>query len=690
MKTIVKQTFVLIFGLGLLQSHIIIAKKCNDLIILLDHDLAEKVDGKSKALATQFIDNLYEKAVPMIVSTNIVQNFCFWKKEYKADLENIQQEALKTKNISMAEKKVEQLLSQKKDLNTGKKEFWVMLGGAALSNNDWHCYIHKQANLTLLIPKNYIALRTSQTSSSLEKQLENCGIKTTDFDKINNISPESILNYIQTKKISSFLNIIDGFKSIFITKKPSDEIEDIPGWNFYLAGHGNAAQKKGALKEENLNITTQLDLLNTGLKDIEKARSMGIKIDDQQLNMILALAEPFKTQNNTISMLLQSAENLSDDMIIPQSGNIAGVNFSDFSRMMNFINNNIKTNYIHYATCFGGGYNQTFVNDELQKLNVNFIVAAEGTNETSIFAEGPTISINNQQITISPMKFTRYFGLLENFFGEPTKVIGMEAPQGWQKDPLAAIIGTLVPLSVIGTNQPFVRIPSAGVFTALNVDKKVKILTNSIVKAHESENRTIDASNPEISIIFVYPKYIQVPLKITKNQTIISPTPQTVDQLYKTTHIFEEIITDQPLRHTIFNFILKNSSYSRLTFIIKKLICAGKSPVENVIIQITGKLSKQEIISSINILYTINGITHFMLIPSVNLNTSEFINLWNKSTFTAITPEQVTAKAVQLLELELEKENLDELAQQPIILSDIVTQFEKVLIKILVFKNLGH
>ena len=52
---------------------------------------------------------------------------------------------------------------------------------------------------------------------------------------------------------------------------------------------------------------------------------------------------------------------------------------------MKFFEKNIKTSFLHYSTCFGGGVNQTFFNDELKKLNVSFIVSSEGMAETSTY-----------------------------------------------------------------------------------------------------------------------------------------------------------------------------------------------------------------------------------------------------------------------------------------------------------------
>ena len=135
----------------------------------------------------------------------------------------------------------------------------------------------------------------------------------------------------------------------------------------------------------------------------------------------------------------------------------------------------------------------------------------------------------------------------------------------------------------------------------------------------------IDITNSEIETLIVYPAYIGVPVKMTAHQNILSPTPQRIEQLYKTTHIFEEIITDNRL--DIRPFIFLNTSYSKITFVIKKLNSLNYKnsgleraekflsntdkeilPIENMIIQIAGSLSSNQTIDAdINIVFMLDG-----------------------------------------------------------------------------------
>jgi hypothetical protein len=181
MKKIVKQTLVLFFALGSLQLSAM-SKKCNNLIMLFDPDSKENANGRLKSVTEEFISNLYEKAAPMVVSSNIVKNFCFWKTEYKQIFEDIKQKAL-LKSTYVAERIAEDLFSHIKDLNEVSGRFWVFVSGADLSGNDWDCYAHKQSDLILLIPKNYSAR----------------GFNVTHLDKIIDVSSTSILQYIQSK-----------------------------------------------------------------------------------------------------------------------------------------------------------------------------------------------------------------------------------------------------------------------------------------------------------------------------------------------------------------------------------------------------------------------------------------------------------------------------------------------------------
>ena len=156
--------------------------------------------------------------------------------------------------------------------------------------------------------------------------------------------------------------------------------------------------------------------------------------------------------------------------------------------------------YLHYITCFAGGYNQTFVNEILSSLNVNFIVSAEGIHEGSTVGTiNLEFSNREPRIRLRNQSFTDFFKLLRLFINQPGEFV---RTKGAKKEPVARILRTIVP-DMHESNQPFVRFPGAGVFGALSLDKGTKKLTETIVKAHEIEKRPIDVSDTALSLIHI-------------------------------------------------------------------------------------------------------------------------------------------------------------------------------------------
>lgn len=572
---------MLIIGLGSLQT-CWASKKCNDLILILDPREKEKTDGKHLAMAGDFLRALQEKAAPIIISSNVVENFCFWKNEFKQILDDIKIEAISTKDFNKAIEKAQILLDNTDQPNKPDPSFAAELSLTDLNDNDWYCYAHKQANLMLLAPKSYVANRTQKSAGDSNAQIKECGFNIANLDKINNVSPETLLKYIQTKRSQKKINLLEAIQSMFITKKSNSQT-DTGSWNIYMTGHGDPALKK---------------------------------------NGVLA----------------------------PETAYIAGMPFNEIAQLMKFFNNDIITSFVYYATCFAGGYNQATVNAILSKLNANFIVTAEGINEASTSGSLLEFKINEQgtNLVLSDLRFTHFFGMLESFFGDPTGFIKTKIQQdALKKDPIGAIVRNLIDPSTLQTNQPFVRIPAVGVFNALSVDTSVKILTNAIAKAHEHEGRTINFSNPDITTIIMYPTHIGVPLQLNGLTAIVSPTA--IAKNNQTTHIFEKIIDASSFNWTIYNFVRLNSSYSKITFIIKKLETfnyenSGLSAyddepitIDNMTIQITGKLSPTKndpeasaIDSTINVTFIFNGKTYTASEHIENLaDNEELFDLFN-------------------------------------------------------------
>src|ERR1700721_2131242 len=119
--------------------------------------------------------------------------------------------------------------------------------------------------------------------------------------------------------------------------------------------------------------------------------------------------------------------------------------------------------------------------------------------------------------------FTNFFTALGSFFCGSTE--GRSQRKTVEKDPLAAIVNTIIDKNLMDWTQPFIRISEVGVFNAFSVDKQVKILTTTIARAHAWEGSSIDYTDSTINTVFIYPSYVQAPLKIKKEVAIVSPAP---------------------------------------------------------------------------------------------------------------------------------------------------------------------
>src|SRR5437868_1225397 len=72
-------------------------------------------------------------------------------------------------------------------------------------------------------------------------------------------------------------------------------------------------------------------------------------------------------------------------------------------------------------TCFGGGYNKNFLETYLNKINVDFILTAEGLDDLSITKFQPVFFINNTDLSYSlkfPANYVNFFTQLRQYFGE--------------------------------------------------------------------------------------------------------------------------------------------------------------------------------------------------------------------------------------------------------------------------------
>jgi len=518
-------------------------KKCNNLICLFDPGQAETARSNI-ALALDFLDALNEKVAPIMLTTNLVENFCYWK----------------THRLEVMGRFLLQY-----------PYFIKKLVGTDLAG--WECYFHKRAGLVLLIPKKYIETHAMDKSSDRESPIVQCGFNPDNLHKINNVSPSTILEYINNHP-PAYNKIIDDFESIFI--KFAADLSPQLVWNVFMLGHGGPTLETKTKKVDE-------SIIVKAIKQVE-ARIRAIKRGDVN-------EEDLTREEKKLTKLLRQLKQARSGGLLWQkklSSGIAGLKDQDFIRLMDFFEHGIKTSYLHYETCFAGGSNLTLLNQELSLINVSFIVSTLGVNESvSPYSD-------------KPMKFTAFFRKLEALMCDATDIVGdQESINALVKDAVASIVESVTNVSYLDYNQPFVRIPSVGIFKALDIADKVQLLTHSLAKVHEAEGTAIDYSDKSIVTLFVYPSYVAVPVKIKDHVAIASPAPQTLVGLEKPTiHVFEKMFYQDSLSSIIPNFVSFNTRYQRIIFVIKELHCldgqylklgvGGNKPIEikDLIIQI--------------------------------------------------------------------------------------------------------
>jgi hypothetical protein len=286
-------------------------------------------------------------------------------------------------------------------------------------------------------------------------------------------------------------------------------------------------------------------------------------------------------------------------------------------------------------------------------------------------------------LIFSSLRFTVFFNLLNEFFGNArqTKTFTQvkildEDPEitqeitAWKNDPLKAIIQSVVPEYVTAANTPFIRFPAIGTFSAIGIDKKMKILTNAIVRAYELEGKPIDLSNTLLEHIIVYPQRISVPLNLgvvspatSLHKSIIVPTPTTFSPFYQATTIFEKIMCEQSLNSFCFNLVIDNASRFKKTFLVKELNCwnyetsgLGFRPFQDIVItDMIALLSPDEataqiVASNLEICFRCNGQIYYgtIHIPDFKNDTTLF-DLFTSLTFAPASAQQIKSLAEKIV-----------------------------------------
>lgn len=403
-----------------------------------------------------------------------------------------------------------------------------------------------------------------------------------------------------------------------------------------------------------------------------------------------------------------------DGKVIRETAHVAGLHFNEFKNLIEFFNKNLNVGFMHYNTCFGGGSNQAALNQILSALNAQFIVSAEGSDETSTYGNALTLIPFDKRLILSKEPLLDFFTLLNLFIDKPREFVQLKGPK---IDPFVKILRTIVP-EMTETNQPSIRFPSVGVFKAFALENTVKVLTQSIVTAHEIEKRPIDLTNTEITDLIIYPSRINVPMNLgSKVKSIVFPTSKTIEQSDETVHIFQEVIFENTLQELLFSLIYRNAHFHRQRLIVKKLTGISYElsdlpiapAIHNLIVQIQGILGtnptppeindineqtpltaqdikKNEMGGNVYIAFELDGIIYEKLIPIKNfeigldeegLFNQKLYDAFNDISFTSESP--TTANMKKIAENFLTSQEISKM-KKPITLDGIVkhiTSFNK-------------
>lgn len=505
----------------------------HNLILLLDPKKVETINRYGNAMVNNALMGFYEQAAPIIMSSNILEIINIIKQ--KVGEQNFKQ--LRNSPYNMVQQFAQQLV-QKYDIHESLLTL-ILMSLINFDDKSLHYYFHKSDHLVLVIPENYMKTSFSHTSSfNSEDEVKACGFNPNLLTKVTNATPENLLQQLkaqQSKPVNKD-RFIENLTALFIPQKKYGKLiapEQDTEWDPYISGHGGP---------------TYLIVGNTY-------------------------------------------------QVVPEKGNVVGVSLQEFSQLMHFFDENLNVAYLHYTTCFSGGYSQVFVNDILSSLDVDFIVSSEGLGEkeTTGIPLAMRFSSVKPYIQLQFHPFTEFFKLLRFYIGQPKEFIKIKEGK---KEPIAQIIRALNPHETENT-QPFVRFPGKGVFGALSISKNTKVLTERMVKEHEAKHRPIDMSNKDIGIIMVNPSRINSAMNIGDNTDCAIATPTVMTKSQQTIHVFKEINWKIQLQELIFNFVRLNPKMHTQFFVVKKVtdilyqqsnLPSSSATINNLIIKIDGMM----------------------------------------------------------------------------------------------------
>jgi len=615
-KQSIMRTLLVIFFLSIPQ-YVAADQEFNDVIIILDPN---ESDGEFGALMTALTLALHEKAAPIIVSGSLIRNFCtiIGNKDVIKAAEDVKAKLNEKNAISYQDEKVvASLVGLSQDdwygyvhntrdlvLLVPRKYIDANID-KAVTNVDEQVRkcgfeVGNGKRIDPLTPEKIVVydspvwnIEQAIEDMFLPKATSNASIPKWNIYIIGHGRPAKLLGQ---EKVDNEL-------------KPLDRL--IEKYNGYIKEYNENIQKliqeRPVLQDiekleqqqrEKIDELAKLEpvskkLTKTQLEELEKAREkltaeltkileeLKPKKDSSAYKDLQTFRAKIKTVAGQIADSQQKQKMLKNPAYHAESAKVAGLLFGDFARLITFFDT-LPTTFLFYSTCFAVGRNQQFVNEILQKIKAKFWIATAGFPNLSLsirsLAKVELSLDSNKNIAMKfPYSYRQFFSLLRLFFSEKggevfVKNVKKLSKEQRQADPLMVILQTLIQeVSVSQNNQPFIRIPNVGAFSALEAAEKVKILTSTVVRAHELEGKDIELRNCEF--VFINTPRILVPVLLDYNVLV---TMQSKSETYggylheEPVLYFEKLIYPSVIGRLSSNLVAKNVE-SNTKILIKEL-----------------------------------------------------------------------------------------------------------------------
>lgn len=554
----------------------------NNVVMALDPRKKETVQTQAESLVQQSLVALYQKAAPVIMTNNILEIILTVKQ--RIGDQNLQQ--LRNMDVQQLFNYAAQF-AQKVGIPGIQQITVILLSG--IDFNTINFYSHKSENISLLIPKEYIAANIPKsTNANMNEQAKACGFNPDVLRALPNTTTDNILKQLQIESTrpTEEKNFLAHLTSMFtIQRKSNRELihpQNASAWIMYIIGHGSPAFLTiGGVRQQYAMYKQALTNPNYYIID---PQTQG-RIPTSQ---VAAKAKEYE-------QLLQGRSAWADTQIIPESAQIAGITGSDFAQLMTFFDEKLDTAYVHYISCFSGGSNQTFVNETLSSLKVHFIVSTQGIQE-GYTSTGLGIAWDSRYgMKITGQDLAEFFKLLRTFFTKQKEL----KIEGKSKDPIRLILATIISDDK-PQNQPFVRMPETGAFVATPVTENTETITKEMARTYESQRKPFDFSAPNINVVIISTPRVNSLIDFGKKGTeghtaIVTPSPASFLPEYEAINEFREINWQDTLQALLFNLSYLNARLYTQTFVIKtaKGILLQQSglqdqqgaPIKNLIVQ---------------------------------------------------------------------------------------------------------